>query len=157
MVSLIVPYFLTFLGLMVDSAHDFPAFAVVFTAAGVLWTAGRGLAKESGGKAIALMVAGHGVIWLLFKFKPEMLGAAIGIAIGLAFAVPVALIGWSVVIRPLFFGLEGVWLSIPIADFTGCLVASLFLFFALRAEDNDCMPGDPACKPPSSFFIPRKY
>ena len=79
MVSLIVPYFLTFLGLMVDSAHDFPAFAVVFTAAGVLWTAGRGLAKESGGKAIALMVAGHGVIWLLFKFKPEMLGAAIGI------------------------------------------------------------------------------
>lgn len=104
MVSLIGPYFLTFLGLMVDSAHDFPAFAVVFTAAGVLWTAGRGLAKESGGKAIALMVAGHGAIWLLFKFKPEMLGAAIGIAIGLAFAVPVALIGWSVVIRPLFFG-----------------------------------------------------
>ena len=104
MVSLIVPYFLTFLGLMVDSAHDFPAFAVVFTVAGVLWTAGRGLAKESGGKVIALTVALHGVIWLLFKFKPEMLGAAIGIVIGLAFAVPVALIGWSVVIRPLFFG-----------------------------------------------------
>ena len=104
MISLIVPYFLTFLGLMVDSAHDFPAFAVVFTVAGVLWTAGRGLAKESGGKVIALTVALHGVIWLLFKFKPEMLGAAIGIVIGLAFAVPVALIGWSVIIRPLFFG-----------------------------------------------------
>lgn len=104
MVSLIVPYFLTFLGLMVDSAHDFPAFAVVFTAAGVLWTAGRGLVKESGGKVIAFTVALHGAIWLLFKFKPEMLGAAIGIVIGLAFAAPVALIGWNVVIRPLFFG-----------------------------------------------------
>lgn len=104
MVSLIVPYFLTFLGLMVDSAHDFPAFAVVFTAAGVLWTVGRGLVKESGGKVIALTVALHGAIWLLFKFKPEMLGAAIGIAIGLAFAAPVALIGWSAIIRPLFFG-----------------------------------------------------
>lgn len=104
MISLIVPYFLTFLGLMVDSAHDFPAFAVVLTAAGVIWTAGRGLAKESGGKVIALTVAIHGVIWLLFRFKPEMLGAAIGIVIGLVFAVPVALIGWSVIIKPLFFG-----------------------------------------------------
>ena len=90
MISLIVPYFLTFLGLMVDSAHDFPAFAVVFTVAGVLWTAGRGLAKESGGKVIALTVALHGVIWLLFKFKPEMLGAAIGIVIGCAAATATA-------------------------------------------------------------------
>ena len=104
MVSLIVPYCLTFLGLMVDSVHDFPAFAVVFTVAGVIWTAGRGLVKESGGKVIALTVAIHGVIWLLFKFKPEILGAAIGLVIGLVVAVPVALIGWSVIIRPLFFG-----------------------------------------------------
>lgn len=114
MVSLIVPYFLTFLGLMVDSAHDFPAFAVVFTVAGVIWTAGRGLVKESGGKVIAFTVAIHGVIWLLFKFKPEMLGAAIGIVIGLVFAVPVALIGWSVIIQPLFFGGES-----PVPAFRG--------------------------------------
>ena len=104
MVSLIVPYCLTFLGLMVDSVHDFPAFAVVFTVAGVIWTAGRGLVKESGGKVIALTVAIHGVIWLLFKFKPEILGAAIGLVIGLVVAVPVAILGWCVIIRPLFFG-----------------------------------------------------
>ena len=36
MVSLIVPYFLTFLGLMTGSAQDFPAFAVFLTFIGVV-------------------------------------------------------------------------------------------------------------------------
>ena len=63
----------------------------------------------------------------------------------------------ALLIMPLFFGLDGVWMSIPIADFTGCAVAAIFLFLSLRAEDNHCMPGDPECRPPSDFFKPKKY
>lgn len=63
----------------------------------------------------------------------------------------------ALLILPLFFGLDGVWLSIPLADFMGCTVAAFFLFFALRAEDNNCTEGDPECRPPSKFFIPKKY
>ena len=59
-------------------------------------------------------------------------------------------------ILPPLIGLDGVWLSIPIADFTGCMVAAYFLRLSLRAEDNPCMQGDPECKPPSKFFRPRE-
>ena len=33
----------------------------------------------------------------------------------------------ALLVLPLFFGLTGVWLSIPLADFTGCMVAAYFL------------------------------
>lgn len=74
MVSLIVPYFLTFLGLMTGSAQDFPAFAVFLTFIGVVWTLVRGLAKHSGFKIILLQEAIHAALWLLFNFSPELLG-----------------------------------------------------------------------------------
>ncbi len=63
----------------------------------------------------------------------------------------------ALLILPHFFGLDGVWMSIPIADFTGCAVAAFFLRLAMRAEDNHCMPGDPECKPPSNFFKPKQF
>ena len=60
-------------------------------------------------------------------------------------------------ILPHFFGLDGVWLSIPLADFTGCMVAAFFLYLALRAEDNNCVSENPECKPPSKFFQAKRY
>ena len=63
----------------------------------------------------------------------------------------------ALLVLPHFFGLDGVWMSIPIADFTGCAVAAFFLRLSMRAEDSHCMPGDPECKPPSNFFKPRPF
>lgn len=63
----------------------------------------------------------------------------------------------ALLVMPAIFGLDGVWVSIPIADFTGCMVAVFFLRLALRAEDNPCMQGDPECKPPSKFFKPKQF
>ncbi len=60
-------------------------------------------------------------------------------------------------IMPALFGLNGVWLSIPLADFAGCMVAAYFLRLSLRAEDNNCVHGDPECKPPSKFFRPKEF
>lgn len=60
-------------------------------------------------------------------------------------------------IMPYFFGLQGVWLSIPLSDFLGFTVAALFLRFAIKAENNTCVQGDPECKPSSKFFEPKKF
>lgn len=107
MVSLIVPYFLTFLGLMTGSAQDFPAFAVFLTFIGVVWTLVRGLAKHSGFKIILLQEAIHAALWLLFNFSPELLGKAIGLVIGLAVAIPLAVVAYVYFIGPLFSGTLG--------------------------------------------------
>lgn len=61
----------------------------------------------------------------------------------------------ALLILPRFFGLDGVWLSIPLSDFIGCAVAVLFLRMSMKAEDNDCVKDDPECKPPSDFFKPK--
>ena len=58
-------------------------------------------------------------------------------------------------IFPLFWGLDGVWWSIPFSDFMAFLVAMFLLVTTLRAEDNDCQQGDPECTPPSDFFKPK--
>ena len=107
MVSLIVPYFLTFLGLMTGSAQDFPAFAVFLTFIGVVWTLVRGLAKHSGFKVILLQEAIHAALWLLVNFRPELLGKAIGLVIGLAVAIPLAVVAYVYFIGPLFSGTLG--------------------------------------------------
>lgn len=107
MVSLLIPYFLTFLGLMTGGAHDFAAFAVFLTFIGVVWTLVRGLVKHTEGKILAVQLAIHGVLWLLFRFSPEMLGKAIGLVIGLAVAVPLAIVAYVYFIGPLFSGTLG--------------------------------------------------
>ncbi len=64
----------------------------------------------------------------------------------------------ALLVLPHFFGLDGVWVSIPIADLTGCAVAAFFLRLSMRAEDNNCVPSvDPECKPPSNFFKPKQF
>ena len=58
-------------------------------------------------------------------------------------------------IFPLFWGLDGVWWSIPFSDFMAFLVAMFLLVTTLRAEDNDCQKGDAECTPPPDFFKPK--
>ena len=59
-------------------------------------------------------------------------------------------------VLPLFFGLDGVWVSMPIADVLGLTVASVFLWLSLRAQDNPCVKGDPECTPSPDFLKPRE-
>lgn len=92
MISLIAPYFVTLLGVIVGGAWDFPAFAYLFLAVGVLWTLGRGLVAHSDKRTLIITLAIHAVIYLVYNFKPEMIGAAIGIVIGLAVAIPLAVV-----------------------------------------------------------------
>ena len=69
----------------------------------------------------------------------------------LIFLIPLLLI------LPIFFGLDGVWFSMPTADLLGFTSALLVLRYSLHAEDNPCEKGDPECKPPINFFVPKKY
>ena len=107
MISLFIPYFLTFLGLMTGSGQDFVAFALFMTFIGVVWTLIRGLAKHVGLKILLIQEAIHGVLWFVFHFKPELLGQAIGIVIGLAVAIPLAIAAYVYLIGPLFSGTFG--------------------------------------------------
>lgn len=107
MISLLIPYFLTFLGLMTGDAQDFVAFAVFLTFIGVVWTLVRGLVKHTEGKILAVQLAIHGALWLLFRFSPELLGKAIGLVIGLAVAIPLAIVAYVYFIGPLFSGTLG--------------------------------------------------
>ena len=61
----------------------------------------------------------------------------------------------ALLIFPLFWGLDGVWWSIPFADVMGFVVGGTLLFLSIRAEDNDCQKGDPECTPPPDFFKPK--
>ena len=61
----------------------------------------------------------------------------------------------ALLVFPLFWGLDGVWWSIPFSDFMGFVIAAVLLFMTLRAEDNDCQKGDPECTPPPDFFKPK--
>ena len=58
-------------------------------------------------------------------------------------------------IFPLFWGLDGVWWSIPFSDVMGFVVGAVLLFLALKAEDNPCQKGDSECTPPPDFLKPK--
>lgn len=47
------------------------------------------------------------MLWIVFRFKPELLGQAIGIVIGLAVAIPLAIAAYVYLIGPLFSGTFG--------------------------------------------------
>ena len=61
----------------------------------------------------------------------------------------------ALLLLPRVFGLDGIWYSIPAADLAGFVVAAYFLYVTIKAEDNNCQPGDPECTPPSDFFKPK--
>ena len=61
----------------------------------------------------------------------------------------------ALLIFPLFWGLDGVWWSLPFSDVMGFVVGGILLRLTLRAEDNPCQKGDPECTPPPDFFTPK--
>lgn len=95
MVSIVMPYALTLIGVLVGDGNDFMAFAVFFTVIGVVWTFIAATVKEFRGKGLLALEAGHAVIWLLFNFSPELLGKAIGLVIALPIAILVGVVGLS--------------------------------------------------------------
>lgn len=62
----------------------------------------------------------------------------------------------SLYILPLFFGLDGVWCSMPLSDLIGSIVSCTLLYFSNRAEDA-CKDEGGECLPSSKFFRPGKY
>ncbi len=59
-------------------------------------------------------------------------------------------------ILPPMIGLDGVWMSMPIADVLGLTIAGLFLRMSLKAQDNPCRKEDMDCKPSPDFLKPRQ-
>ncbi len=94
MISAIIPYVLTILGIVIDDAHNFPAMAVVLTVVGVIWTGIRGLSKKYQMKGMLLAVGGHGLIWLLFRVFPNFGARIIGTVIGLLVAILIVAVVW---------------------------------------------------------------
>lgn len=99
MISLLVPYFLTFIGIIISGVHDFPAMAIFLTAIGVLWTFIGGKMKGYDGKGILIAEAIHAVIWIVCKFFPmfgaKLLGGAIGLAISIVILAVVVSFFWG--------------------------------------------------------------
>lgn len=95
MFSIVMPYALTLIGVLVADGNDFLAFAVFFTGIGVVWTFIAGTMKEFRAKGLLALEAGHALIWLLFNFSPELLGKAIGLVIALPIAILVGVAGLS--------------------------------------------------------------
>ena len=88
MISLLGPYFLTFIGIIISGVHDFPAMAILLTVIGVLWTLIGGKMKGYDKVGILISEAIHAVIWIVCRFFPmfgaKLLGGAVGLVIGIA-------------------------------------------------------------------------
>ncbi len=61
----------------------------------------------------------------------------------------------ALIVFPLFWGLDGVWWSLPFSDIMGAVVGAVLLYLTNKADDNDCQKGDPECTPPPDFFKPK--
>ena len=85
MVSLIIPYFLTWIGIIIGSVHDFMAMAVFLTVIGAVWTAIACTVKDFSRRGLLIVEAVHAVIWIICKFFPmfgaKLLGGAVGLAV----------------------------------------------------------------------------
>lgn len=91
MISLIVPYILTLMGLITDAVHDFPEFAIFLTVIGVIWTGLRSILHGYGIKGILAFEGGHAVVWILCKVFPMLFAKLMGL-LGGALAVIVLLV-----------------------------------------------------------------
>ena len=65
MVSLIIPYFLTWIGIIIGSVHDFTAMAVFVTVSGAVWTAIACTVKDFSRRGLLIAEAVHAVIWII--------------------------------------------------------------------------------------------
>lgn len=85
MVSLIIPYFLTWIGIIIGGVHDFTAMAVFLTVIGMVWTAITCTVKDFSKQGLLIAEAVHAVIWIVCKFFPmfgaKLLGGAVGLAV----------------------------------------------------------------------------
>ena len=100
MISAIIPYVLTIIGIVIDDAHNFPAMAIILTVVGVIWTAIRSRAKSYDKKGMLLAVGGHGLIWLLFRVFPNFGAKVIGTSIGILVSILIVAFVWAYFIGP---------------------------------------------------------
>lgn len=92
MISFVIPYFLTFLGLVIDGAHHFLAMAIILTVIGVIWTGIACMTRDYSNKGIAIAEGVHAVIWLMFKVFPAFGAKLLGGFIGLVIAALIILL-----------------------------------------------------------------
>ena len=107
MISVITPYVLTLIGIVIDSVHNFPEMAGFLTVVGVLWTLIRCLIKKIKGKGMLLSVGGHGFIWLLFGVFPSMGMKLVSTLIGILVSILILALAWVYVLSPMFSSSDG--------------------------------------------------
>lgn len=102
MISAIIPYVLTLIGIVIDSVHNFPAMAVVLTVVGVIWTGIHCLAKRYEKKGLILALGGHGLVWLLFRVFPNVGVGLVSTLIGILVSIMIIAVVWIEVLSPMF-------------------------------------------------------
>lgn len=102
MISAIVPYVLTLIGIVIDSVHNFPAMAIFLTVVGVAWTGIRCLVKKYAKKGLALALGGHGLIWILFRVFPNVGVGLVSTLIGILVSIMILAFAWVYVLSPMF-------------------------------------------------------
>lgn len=100
MISAIIPYVLTLIGIVIDNVHNFPAMATFLTVVGVAWTGIRGLIKKYEKKGLILALAGHGLIWLLFKVFPNVGVGLVSVVIQILVSILILAVVWIYVLSP---------------------------------------------------------
>lgn len=107
MISLIVPYILTLMGIIIGSVHDFMGMAIFLTVIGMIWTGIRGLIKQNSKKGILIAEGIHGIIWIVCKFFPMFGAKLIGGVFGLLIAAVVLILAYVYILEPMFSGSRG--------------------------------------------------
>lgn len=100
MISLTIPYILTFIGIIIGGVHDFMAMAVFLTVIGAVWTAIACTVKDYSKQGLLIAEAVHGAIWIICKFFPMFGAKLLGGAVGLAVAVVLVLFVYAYFFAP---------------------------------------------------------
>lgn len=100
MISLGIPYMLTFIGIIIGGVHDFMGMAVFLTVIGVLWTAIACAVKKYSRQGFLIAEAVHAVIWIICKFFPMFGAKLLGGAVGLAVAIVLILLVYAYFFAP---------------------------------------------------------
>ena len=76
---------------------------------------------------IGIQMIGGGLFQAIGKALPALI---ITISRQILFLIP------AVIILPIFFGVDGVWLSVPVADFLALIVTGIWIFKEVKAFDK---------------------
>lgn len=104
MISTIVPYVLTLMGLIIDGVHDFLGMAILLTVIGIIWTGIGGLMKDYSRKGLLISEGVHGIIWIVCKFFPMFGAKLLGGVFGLLIGAVVLIFAYIYILDPLFSG-----------------------------------------------------